>query len=160
MEKELENLNEEGSVRQEISDIKVEEKTNETASIEEQPVGAAKEENGAVDNFVKAEENLEVKAEENLEVKAEENEQEVKRSNKRVLQGKVVSNKSDKTIIIKVVRQVAHPLYKKYYKKTNKFMAHDEMNECNTGDVVRVRECRPLSARKCWKLVEIIEKAK
>lgn len=82
------------------------------------------------------------------------------KANKRILQGRVVSNKADKTIIIKVERQVAHPIYKKYYKKTNKFMAHDETNNCNEGDIVRIRECRPLSKRKCWELVEVIERAK
>jgi len=83
-----------------------------------------------------------------------------KKAIKRVLQGKVVSNKLDKSIVIKVERQVSHPIYKKYYKKTNKFMAHDEKNDCNIGDTVRIRECRPLSARKCWELVEIVERAK
>ncbi len=81
-------------------------------------------------------------------------------SNKRILQGVVVSNKSDKTIIIKVVRQVAHPLYKKYYKKSNKFMADDPNNDCNIGDIVRVKESRPLSRRKRWELIEIVNKAK
>jgi small subunit ribosomal protein S17 len=83
-----------------------------------------------------------------------------KRSNKRILQGKVVSNKADKTIIVAIVRQVAHPLYKKYYKRTKKIMAHDENNECNVGDKVRVMESRPLSARKRWNLYQIVEKAK
>jgi len=83
-----------------------------------------------------------------------------KKSNKRILQGVVVSNKPDKSIVIKVVRQVAHPLYKKYYRKSKKFMAHDEKNECNVGDVVRIRECRPISKRKTWELVEIVERAK
>jgi len=83
-----------------------------------------------------------------------------KTSNKRILQGVVVSNKLDKTIVIKVVRQVAHPLYKKYYKKTNKFMAHDPNNDCNIGDTVRVREARPLSKRKRWELVDIVDRAK
>ena len=81
-------------------------------------------------------------------------------SNKRILQGKVVSSKPEKTIVIKVERQVKHPLYKKYFKRSNKFMAHDEKNECNIGDIVRVRECRPLSAMKRWELIEIIERAK
>lgn len=81
-------------------------------------------------------------------------------SNKRVLTGKVVSNKADKTIVIAVERQVAHPLYKKYYKVTTRFMAHDEANECKVGDKVKVKESRPLSARKRWTLVEIIERAK
>lgn len=83
-----------------------------------------------------------------------------KKATKKILQGKVVSNKPDKSIVIKVERQVSHPIYKKYYKKTKKFMAHDERNECNIGDTVRIRECRPLSARKCWELVEIVERAK
>jgi small subunit ribosomal protein S17 len=82
------------------------------------------------------------------------------KSNKKVIQGKVVSNKPDKSIIIKVVRQVSHPIYKKYYKKTKKFMAHDANNDCNIGDIVKIKECRPLSARKCWELVEIVERAK
>ncbi|MBI5325908.1 MAG: 30S ribosomal protein S17 [Ignavibacteriae bacterium] len=83
-----------------------------------------------------------------------------KKSNKRILQGKVFSNKADKTIVVKIVRQVAHPLYKKYYKKTKKIMAHDERNECSIGDTVKVKECRPLSRNKRWELIEVIEKAK
>ena len=83
-----------------------------------------------------------------------------KKATKKILQGKVVSNKPDKSIVIKVERQVSHPIYQKYYKKTKKFMAHDERNECNIGDIVRIRECRPLSARKCWELVDIVERAK
>lgn len=73
--------------------------------------------------------------------------------------GKVVSNKADKTIVVAIERQVAHPLYRKYFKQTTKVMAHDEKNECNIGDVVKVIESRPLSARKRWALVEIIERA-
>ncbi|TAL69471.1 MAG: 30S ribosomal protein S17 [Bacteroidetes bacterium] len=92
--------------------------------------------------------------------KTKEEELPLKKSNKRILQGKVFSNKADKTIVVKIVRQVAHPLYKKYYKKTKKIMAHDERNECNIGDTVKVKECRPLSRNKRWELVEIIEKAK
>ncbi len=82
------------------------------------------------------------------------------KSNKRLLTGKVVSNKSDKTIVVKIVRQVAHPLYKKYYKRSKKVMAHDPENSCNQGDTVRVRESRPLSSRKRWTLDEIVERAK
>ena len=74
--------------------------------------------------------------------------------------GMVVSNKMDKTITVAIERKVAHPLYKKYFKKTTKLMAHDEKNECNIGDVVRIMETRPLSKNKCWRLVEIIERAK
>jgi small subunit ribosomal protein S17 len=83
------------------------------------------------------------------------------RGRRKVKIGKVVSaKKMDKTILVAVERQVAHPLYKKYFKKTNKFMAHDEENSCNEGDTVRIMETRPLSARKRWRLVEIIERAK
>jgi small subunit ribosomal protein S17 len=74
--------------------------------------------------------------------------------------GMVVSNKMDKTITVAIERKVAHPLYKKYFKKTTKLMAHDEKKECNIGDKVKIMETRPLSANKRWRLVEIIEKAK
>jgi small subunit ribosomal protein S17 len=74
--------------------------------------------------------------------------------------GMVVSNKMDKTITVAIERKVAHPLYKKYFKKTSKLMAHDEKKECNIGDKVKIMETRPLSANKRWRLVEIIEKAK
>ena len=79
---------------------------------------------------------------------------------KRVLVGKVKSNKADKTITVTSQRQVIHPLYKKYYKVTKKVMAHDENNECRIGDTVKVIESRPLSRNKRWNLVEIIERAK
>ena len=72
----------------------------------------------------------------------------IKTSHKRILQGKVTSNKAEKTIIVAVERQVMHPLYKKYFKSTKKFMAHDPESICNTGDYVKIKECRPLSARK------------
>ena len=74
--------------------------------------------------------------------------------------GVVVSNKMDKSIVILVERKVKHPKYGKFVKKSSKFMAHDEKNECNIGDTVRIMETRPLSKNKCWRLVEIIEKAK
>ena len=79
---------------------------------------------------------------------------------KKVRIGKVVSNKADKTIVVTLERQVAHPIYKRYYKQSKKVMAHDENNDCNIGDTVKVIESRPLSARKRWALVEIIERAK
>jgi small subunit ribosomal protein S17 len=66
----------------------------------------------------------------------------------------------NKSIVVAIERQVAHPLYKKYYKQTKKVMAHDEANECRIGDTVRVIESRPLSARKRWMLVEIVDRAK
>ena len=74
--------------------------------------------------------------------------------------GKVVSNKMDKTIVVAVVDNVKHPLYGRIVKRTYKLKAHDENNECNIGDRVKVMETRPLSKDKRWRLVEIIEKAK
>lgn len=73
--------------------------------------------------------------------------------------GVVTSNKMDKTISVAVERRLQHPIYGKFVKKTNKFMAHDENNECQIGDVVRIMETRPLSRKKRWRLVEVIEKA-
>ena len=74
--------------------------------------------------------------------------------------GVVVSNKMDKSIVVEIERREKHPIYGKFIKKTNRFMAHDEKNECNIGDTVRIMETRPLSKNKCWRLVEIIERAK
>lgn len=74
--------------------------------------------------------------------------------------GIVVSNKMDKTIVVSVAERVKHPLYKKIINRTKKFKAHDENNECAIGDKVLIAETRPISKDKCWRLVEIIEKAK
>lgn len=74
--------------------------------------------------------------------------------------GKVLSDKMDKTIVVAIDDRVRHPLYKKIVNKTYKLKAHDENNECNIGDTVRVMETRPLSKDKRWRLVEIVEKAK
>jgi len=74
--------------------------------------------------------------------------------------GIVVSNKMEKSIVVAVERKVKHPMYGKFLKKTTKFVAHDEKNECTEGDTVRIMETRPLSKNKCWRLVEIIERAK
>ncbi|HOK25443.1 MAG TPA: 30S ribosomal protein S17 [Bacteroidales bacterium] len=74
--------------------------------------------------------------------------------------GVVVSNKMDKSIVVAIKRRVKHPVYGKYVTRTKKVMAHDENNECNIGDVVRIAETRPLSKNKNWRLVEIIEKAR
>lgn len=79
---------------------------------------------------------------------------------KKIRQGVVVSNKMDKTIVVAVERQVMHPLYKRYYKRTKKYMAHDEQNECSIGDIVRIIESRPLSRRKRWMLLEIVQRAR
>ncbi|MCD4698565.1 MAG: 30S ribosomal protein S17 [Bacteroidales bacterium] len=74
--------------------------------------------------------------------------------------GLVVSNKMDKSIVVMVERKVKHPMYGKFVKKTSKFMAHDEKNDSNEGDTVKIMETRPLSKNKCWRLVEIVERAK
>ncbi len=83
-----------------------------------------------------------------------------KRGRRKTRIGKVVSNKMDKSIIVAIERRIIHPIYKKYFKKTTKFMAHDQNNVANIGDIVKIMETRPLSARKRWRLVEIIEKVK
>ena len=74
--------------------------------------------------------------------------------------GIVVSNKMDKSIVVEVERKVKHPKYGKFVKKSSRFVAHDESNECSEGDKVRIAETRPLSKNKCWRLVEILEKVK
>lgn len=84
----------------------------------------------------------------------------MERSLRKTRIGVVVSNKMEKTITVAIERRVPHPIYKKYFKKTTKLAAHDEKNECKIGDKVKVMETRPLSLRKRWRLVEIVEKAK
>lgn len=74
--------------------------------------------------------------------------------------GVVISNKMEKSIVIKVLRRVKHPKYGKFVKKSSNFMAHDQNNECGIGDTVKIMETRPLSKNKCWRLVEILERAK
>ncbi|PSJ41140.1 30S ribosomal protein S17 [Zobellella taiwanensis] len=76
----------------------------------------------------------------------------------RTLQGRVVSDKMDKSITVAINRFVKHPIYGKYIKRTTKLHVHDENNECKTGDVVTIRECRPISKTKSWTLVKIIER--
>ena len=82
------------------------------------------------------------------------------RGMRKVRVGKVVSNKMNKSIVVTVERRVKHRLYKKFFKKTTKFMAHDEKNECTIGDTVKIMETRPLSKMKRWRLVEVVQKAK
>lgn len=84
----------------------------------------------------------------------------VSRSLRKERIGVVVSNKMDKSITVTVNRKVKHPIYGKFVTKTKKFHAHDESNDCGIGDTVRIMETRPLSKTKCWRLVEIIERAK
>ena len=73
---------------------------------------------------------------------------------KRVMQGVVTSDKGDKTIVVKVERRFRHPLYKKIVRRSKSFMAHDEANKCKVGDTVTIRECRPISKRKTWEVVD------
>ena len=82
------------------------------------------------------------------------------RNRRRVKQGRVASNKMDKTIVVVSETRVPHPVYGKIVRKSVRFKAHDEKNEANIGDTVRIAECRPLSRDKRWRLVEIVERAK
>ncbi|MBS4535549.1 30S ribosomal protein S17 [Clostridium sp. D2Q-14] len=84
----------------------------------------------------------------------------MERANRKVRIGKVLSDKMDKTVVVGVETFISHPLYGKQVKKTTKFKAHDENNECRIGDKVKIMETRPLSKQKRWRLVEIMEKAK
>ncbi|EEX94964.1 30S ribosomal protein S17 [Vibrio orientalis CIP 102891 = ATCC 33934] len=79
---------------------------------------------------------------------------------KRTQQGRVVSDKMDKSIVVAIERMVKHPIYGKYVKRTTKVHAHDENNECGLGDNVEIAECRPMSKTKSWTLVKVLEKAK
>ena len=83
-----------------------------------------------------------------------------KRNLRKEMVGVVVSNKMDKSITIAVKRKEKHPIYGKFLNKTSKFTAHDEKNDCNEGDTVKIMETRPLSKNKRWRLVEIVERAK
>jgi len=74
--------------------------------------------------------------------------------------GVVTRNKMEKSIVVSEVKKVKHPMYGKFVLKTKKYVAHDEKNDCNEGDTVRIMETRPMSKTKCWRLVEIIERAK
>lgn len=84
----------------------------------------------------------------------------ITRNLRKVRIGKVVSSKMDKSIVVAVERKVKHPVYGKFVKKTSTFMCHDEQNDAGLGDTVRIMETRPLSKRKRWRLVEVIERAK
>ena len=84
----------------------------------------------------------------------------MERNLRKTIVGTVVSDKMDKTIVVEVTNVVSHSLYKKQIKKTVKFKAHDENNECKIGDKVKIMETRPLSKQKRWRLVDIVEKAK
>lgn len=86
--------------------------------------------------------------------------QTAERNLRKEILGLVTSNSMDKSISVIVERKEKHPMYGKYVKKSKKFHAHDENNECNVGDTVRIMETRPLSKTKCWRLVEIVERAK
>jgi small subunit ribosomal protein S17 len=87
------------------------------------------------------------------------NQTEVKRGNRKERVGEVVSNKMAKTIVVRVERRFPHPQYKKIVTAYSKFYAHDEKNDAKVGDTVRIEETRPLSKTKCWRLVEVVERA-
>ena len=87
-------------------------------------------------------------------------EQEVRKAVRREFVGKVTSDKMEKTIVVSVTTKKLHRLYKKYVTRVKKYKAHDEKNDAHIGDTVRIVECRPLSKEKCWRLAEIIERAK
>lgn len=80
--------------------------------------------------------------------------------NIRTQQGRVISDKGDKTIVVAIERFVKHPIYGKYIKRTSKLHVHDESNQCNQGDTVEIRECRPISKQKSWTLVRVVEKSR
>lgn len=82
------------------------------------------------------------------------------KTNKKVLTGVVVSDKMEKTVVVKITTKKLHPLYKKYITSSVKYKAHDEKNDANIGDTVNIVECRPISKDKCWSLQEILERAK
>ena len=85
---------------------------------------------------------------------------EARRSHKKQMVGTVVSDKMDKSIVVRVETLKQHQMYKKHIKRSKRYIAHDEKNECKIGDVVRIIETRPISKKKTWKLIEIIERAK
>ena len=87
-------------------------------------------------------------------------EQTIERTNRKEKTGVVIRHKMNKSIVVAVERKVKHPKYGKFVKKTSTFMAHDEKNESNIGDTVRIMETRPLSKSKCWRLVAVVERAK
>ena len=84
---------------------------------------------------------------------------EEKQKVERIVMGRVVSDKMDKGITVLVERRVKHPIYGKFVRKSTKLHAHDENNECKAGDIVTIKECRPISKTKSWRLVEVVEKA-
>lgn len=83
-----------------------------------------------------------------------------KRGQRKTRTGKVVSNKMKKSIVVAIERNVPHPVYKKYFRRTSTLMAHDEEQQASVGDVVRIMETRPISKQKRWRLIEVVEKAK
>lgn len=84
---------------------------------------------------------------------------EAEKSVRRLVSGRVVSDKMDKSIVVYVERRVSHPLYEKYVRRSSKITAHDENNEAKTGDVVEIASCRPISRHKAWRLVRVVETA-
>lgn len=81
------------------------------------------------------------------------------KTTQRTVVGRVVSDKMNKSVSVSIERVIKHPVYGKYIRRTSKVMAHDESNDCKTGDLVSIRECRPISKNKAWKVVEVVERA-
>jgi small subunit ribosomal protein S17 len=81
------------------------------------------------------------------------------KATQRTVVGRVVSDKMNKSVSVSIERVIKHPVYGKYVRRTGKVMAHDETNDCKTGDLVAIRECRPISKKKAWKVVQIVERA-
>jgi small subunit ribosomal protein S17 len=133
--------------------------TNESNETKETIVEKAEE---IIEKVVEKAEEIVEKIEEKIEgVKNTEEKKKTSHSGMRKTRvGKVLSNKMDKTIIVSEEKRVMHPIYKKYFKKTTKFAAHDPKNTCDIGDTVKIMETRPLSKTKRWRLVEIVEKVK
>jgi small subunit ribosomal protein S17 len=87
-------------------------------------------------------------------------ENKVRQSRRKILQGRVVSDAGDKAVVVEVETRKEHPFFRKMVRRSKRFMAHDQNNECRVGDMVRIMETRPLSKRKRWRLVEVVERAK
>ena len=81
------------------------------------------------------------------------------KTTQRTVVGRVVSDKMNKSVSVSIERVIKHPVYGKYVRRTSKVMAHDETNDCKTGDLVAIRECRPISKKKAWKVVHVVERA-
>ena len=90
----------------------------------------------------------------------EQNTEQARRPGRKTRQGRVVSEKMDKTAVVAIESRIRHPLYGRIMRRTKKFKAHDEQNDCHVGDLVEIMECRPISKEKCWRVTRVLERAK